>query len=174
MEFSRQEYWRRLQFPTPGDLPDSRIQPTSSTLAGRLFTTVPLGKPFWGYILKSRIAGSQGNFIFIFLCVELPLFKIFFNSSFTAFPHYSFEYPTEHGTFRKQWEILSSVRISVCSRGLADLRMLPGSWATKLPVQGQGQQCGPRSCRRGESSWYTANQNKSPSTGTTSAYVAWL
>ena len=28
-EFSRQVYWSGLPFPTPGDLPDSRIKPTS-------------------------------------------------------------------------------------------------------------------------------------------------
>ena len=27
MEFSRQEHWNRLTFPTPGDLPDPRIEP---------------------------------------------------------------------------------------------------------------------------------------------------
>ena len=27
MRFSRQEYWSRLSFPTPGDLPDPRIKP---------------------------------------------------------------------------------------------------------------------------------------------------
>ena len=39
---SRQEYWSGLPFPSPGDLPDSRIEPASPTfpaLAGRLFTT---------------------------------------------------------------------------------------------------------------------------------------
>ena len=29
MEFSRQEYWNGLAFPTPGDLPDPGIKPTS-------------------------------------------------------------------------------------------------------------------------------------------------
>ena len=29
MEFSRQEYWSRLPFPPPGDLPDPKIEPTS-------------------------------------------------------------------------------------------------------------------------------------------------
>ena len=29
MEFSRQEYWSGLPFPTPGDLPDPRIEPVS-------------------------------------------------------------------------------------------------------------------------------------------------
>ena len=29
MEFSRQEYWSGLSFPTPGDLPNLGIKPTS-------------------------------------------------------------------------------------------------------------------------------------------------
>ena len=47
MEFSRQEYWSGLPFPTPGDLPDPGMEPTSplsSTLAGGFFTTEPSGK----------------------------------------------------------------------------------------------------------------------------------
>jgi hypothetical protein len=38
MGFSRQGYWSELPFPSPGDLPDSGIQPTSA-LAGGFFTT---------------------------------------------------------------------------------------------------------------------------------------
>ena len=45
MEFSRQEYWDRLPFPTPGDLPNSGIDPASLTPAGRFFTNCPLEKP---------------------------------------------------------------------------------------------------------------------------------
>ena len=48
MEFSRQEYWNRLPFPSLGDLPDPKIQPVSLVSprsAGRFFTTVPHGKP---------------------------------------------------------------------------------------------------------------------------------
>ena len=30
MEFSRQEYWSGLPFPSPGDLPDLRTEPRSS------------------------------------------------------------------------------------------------------------------------------------------------
>ena len=43
-----QEYWSRLPFPTPGDLPDPRIEPVSlalPALAGRFFTTVLPGNP---------------------------------------------------------------------------------------------------------------------------------
>ena len=48
MGFSSQEYWSGLLFPSPGDPPDSGIEPlslVSSALAGRFFTTELLGKP---------------------------------------------------------------------------------------------------------------------------------
>ena len=38
MGFSRQEYWSRLLFPSPGDLPDPGIEPRSPHIAGRCFT----------------------------------------------------------------------------------------------------------------------------------------
>ena len=41
MEFSRQEYWKGLPFPPPGDLPDLRnepLSPASLALAGRFLT----------------------------------------------------------------------------------------------------------------------------------------
>ena len=41
----RQEYWSGLPFPSPGDLPNPRVEPTSPALAGRFFTTEPSGKP---------------------------------------------------------------------------------------------------------------------------------
>ena len=44
-EFSRQEDWNGLPFPTPGDLPDPGIELVSLALAGRFFTTELGGKP---------------------------------------------------------------------------------------------------------------------------------
>ena len=38
MEFSRQEYWNGLPFPSPGDLPNPGIEPQVSCIAGRCFT----------------------------------------------------------------------------------------------------------------------------------------
>ena len=41
MESSSQEYWNGLPIPTPGDLPNSGVQPTSlasPALVGRFFT----------------------------------------------------------------------------------------------------------------------------------------
>ena len=46
MEFSRQEYWNRLSFPSPGDLPDPGIESASPALAGGFFPTVLPGKPY--------------------------------------------------------------------------------------------------------------------------------
>ena len=43
MGFSRQEYWSELPFPSPGDLPNPGVEPASSALAGRFFTTEPPG-----------------------------------------------------------------------------------------------------------------------------------
>jgi len=45
MEFSRQNYWSGLPFPSPGDLPDPGIEPVSPALAGGFFSIETLGKP---------------------------------------------------------------------------------------------------------------------------------
>ena len=45
MGFPRQEYWSGLPFPSPGDLPDPGIEPSSPALAGWFFTIEPPGKP---------------------------------------------------------------------------------------------------------------------------------
>ena len=44
-EFSRQEYWSRLLFPTPGNLLDPGIKRVSPALAGGFIITYPPGKP---------------------------------------------------------------------------------------------------------------------------------
>ena len=51
MGFSRQEYWSGLPFPSPGDLPDPGIKPTSPALQADALTSVPPGKQ----------SGSQKN-----------------------------------------------------------------------------------------------------------------
>ena len=63
MEFSRQEYWSGLPCPSPGDLPDPGIEPTSlvsSALAGRFFTTVLSGKPYQGFLRLLESVGIEG------------------------------------------------------------------------------------------------------------------
>ena len=46
MGFSRQEYWSRLSFPPPGDLPVPGIEPVSPALADEFYTTEQPGKTF--------------------------------------------------------------------------------------------------------------------------------
>ena len=47
MEFSRQEYWSGLPFPSPGGLPDSGIEPGSPALQADALLSEPPGKPFY-------------------------------------------------------------------------------------------------------------------------------
>ena len=61
-QFSRQEYWRRLPFPTPGDLLNPGIEPMSlapSALAGGLFNTGPPDKPCLNLRYSSVQLGVQ-------------------------------------------------------------------------------------------------------------------
>ena len=44
--FSRQEYWRGLPFPMPGDLPNPGIIPKSSALQANSLLFEPLVKPY--------------------------------------------------------------------------------------------------------------------------------
>ena len=49
MGFSRQEYWRGLPFPPPGELLNPGIRTPVSCdfcITGRLFTAEPWGKPY--------------------------------------------------------------------------------------------------------------------------------
>ena len=45
MGFSRQEYWSRLPFPSPGDIPDPGIEPVSPALQADLLPSELPGKP---------------------------------------------------------------------------------------------------------------------------------
>ena len=44
MEFSRQEYWSGLPFPSPGDLPDPGIEPVSPAFQADSLPPEPPGK----------------------------------------------------------------------------------------------------------------------------------
>ena len=45
MGFSRQGYWSGLPFPSPGDLPDPGIEPSSPVMQADALTSEPPGKP---------------------------------------------------------------------------------------------------------------------------------
>ena len=65
MEFSRQEYWSRLPFPSPGDLPNPGIKPTflaPPTLAGGFYANVPPENPieiFQCITTKTKKSGEE-------------------------------------------------------------------------------------------------------------------
>jgi len=56
MGFSRQEYWSGLPFPSPGDLPDSGIEPRSPALQADILPSKPQGKP-WETLLNRIVKG---------------------------------------------------------------------------------------------------------------------
>ena len=51
-EFSRQEYWNGLPFPSPGDLPNPGVEPRSPALQADTLPSEPPGKPFSCLTLK--------------------------------------------------------------------------------------------------------------------------
>jgi hypothetical protein len=60
MEFSRQEYWSGLPFPSLGDLPDPGIEPGSPTLQTDSLLSEPPGKPIQARSNKNRkVRGGQ-------------------------------------------------------------------------------------------------------------------
>ena len=46
IEFSRQEYWSVLPFPSPGDLPNPGFKPRSPALQADSLQSEPPGKPW--------------------------------------------------------------------------------------------------------------------------------
>ena len=54
VEFSRQEYRKRLPFPSPGDLPDPGIERRSPALQADSLPSEPPGKPQAHYLLSVK------------------------------------------------------------------------------------------------------------------------
>ena len=61
MKFSRQEYWGKLPFPLPGDLPNPRTEPASPASAGIVFTTEPSRKPLSTNRLRLFVTAAIGS-----------------------------------------------------------------------------------------------------------------
>ena len=58
MEFSRHKYWSSLPIPTPGDLPNPGIEPTSlvsPASAGGFFTTTATWEAIYVYLIHFAI-----------------------------------------------------------------------------------------------------------------------
>ena len=61
MEFSKQEYWSGLPFPSPGDVPDPGTKPRSPALKADSLLSKPPGKPwfYFGILQTSSLGASQ-------------------------------------------------------------------------------------------------------------------
>ena len=57
MEFSRQEYWSGLPFPSPGVLPDSGIEPVSPALQPYSYYLSHLGSPYPNRKVQKNLIG---------------------------------------------------------------------------------------------------------------------
>ena len=69
MEFSRQEYWSGLPFPSPGDLSDPGNEPRSPALQAGAFPSEPPGKPKFG--IKS--SEKRVNMLWCMCAACLPI-----------------------------------------------------------------------------------------------------
>ena len=70
MEFPRQEYWNGLPFSSPGDLPDSRIEPRSPALQADSLPSESPGKPLLFSYLECPV---RACILSGFSCVQLSV-----------------------------------------------------------------------------------------------------
>ena len=60
MDFSRQEYWSGLPFPSPGDLPNLEMEPESPALQSYSLPSEPPGKLRWSPAVRETWVQSLG------------------------------------------------------------------------------------------------------------------
>ena len=87
MELFRQEYWSGLPFPSPGDLPNLRIEPRSPAMQADSLPAEPQGKP------KNTVVGSLSLLQRIFLTQEsnpdfLHYRQILYQLSYQGSPYF--------------------------------------------------------------------------------------
>ena len=73
MEFSRQEYWSGLPFPSPEDLPDPETGPTSlasPALAGGFFTIPATREALLDKRYYKFEESGEPDFIFLLLVIQ--------------------------------------------------------------------------------------------------------
>ena len=76
VEFSRQEYWSGLSFPSPGDLPNPGIEPESPALQADALPSEPPGKPIYCINYHSvpyleTFGLLPCFFLFLFVCFHI-------------------------------------------------------------------------------------------------------
>ena len=92
MKFSRQEYWKGLPFPSPGDLTDPGIKPGSSALQADSLLSELLGSP------QHPICAFPILLLALFTdCTGLPLS----NQLLGQQPHYDVSSPWAHHLWKE-------------------------------------------------------------------------
>ena len=71
MAFSRQEYWKGLPFPSPGDLPDPRTEPGSPALQAGSLPSESTIYSSWLSSNKRKKGRKVMSFSFNYLCKDL-------------------------------------------------------------------------------------------------------
>ena len=71
MEFSRQEYWSGLPFPSPGGLPNPGIEPRSPTSQADSLPAEPQGKPQGKLMVTSNYKIEIKTFVLVRLNIEI-------------------------------------------------------------------------------------------------------
>ena len=72
MEFSRQEYWSGLPFPSPGDLPNPGIEPGSPALQADALSSEPPGKPSYKAETYNYVPGFLTQLSWKLVSAEKP------------------------------------------------------------------------------------------------------
>ena len=80
MRFSRQEYWSRLPFPSPGDLPNPGIELTSAALQADSLVLSHQGSPDHG--VSQAIKSREHLFSISILLLQIASLKDQFRAKF--------------------------------------------------------------------------------------------
>ena len=89
LEFSRQEYWSGLPFPSPGDLPNPGIEPGSPALQEDSLPSEPLRMCFLSFDIKKMLNNKicWGVLIYLLLLKEFLKNYSFFKTMFGGLHH---------------------------------------------------------------------------------------
>ena len=121
MEFSRQEYWSGLPFPSPGDLPNPGIEPRSLAFQADGLTSEPPGKPqrkepnnkARQSLLRLLASQKDKQLTYLLLEVHTPHMCVFFpqNKNLNQIKILNAKYKG-HGNISNEVEIQTKTNIS--------------------------------------------------------------
>ena len=131
MEFSRQEYWSGLPFPSPEDLPNPGIEPRSPALLADSLLSEPPGK-LRGYFKKQNSCFCRRNIILTPQNTTAPL-KV--HTAVWIFVHKEYTLDSELTLFS------AYLRLAVLSQ--ADCKFPKGRTTTSIDLSPNTELCPP-------------------------------